>query len=120
MEIEGRDIIHWPSKMRAPIGQRDKKKYYRFHRDHGHDIEDYRQLKDAIEHLIRQGYLGGYVRNKGKRLAEEPHQVPTDMNNNHDNLPMAGIINMISSLAESGMGKGGRGRRVRVKEATDR
>ena len=31
---------------------RDKRKYYRFHKDHGHYIKDCRDLKEQIEELI--------------------------------------------------------------------
>ena len=42
---------------------RDKKKYYQFHKDHGHYIEDCKDLKEQIEELIRKGKLQKYVKN---------------------------------------------------------
>lgn len=32
--------------------KKDKSKYCRFHRDYGHDMEDYLELKEKIEALI--------------------------------------------------------------------
>ncbi|GAV79084.1 hypothetical protein CFOL_v3_22549, partial [Cephalotus follicularis] len=36
-------------------------KYYRYHRDHGHDTEECRQLKNHIKDLIRNGHMRKYV-----------------------------------------------------------
>ncbi|GAV76920.1 hypothetical protein CFOL_v3_20393, partial [Cephalotus follicularis] len=36
-------------------------KYCRYHRDHGHDAEECRQLKNQIEDLIRKGHMRKYV-----------------------------------------------------------
>ena len=40
----------------------DKKKYCRFHKDHGHYTKDCRYLKEKIEELIRKGKLQKYVK----------------------------------------------------------
>nr|XP_023905786.1 uncharacterized protein LOC112017559 [Quercus suber] len=42
----------------------DKKKYYRFHKDHGHHIEDCRNLKEQIKELIRKGKRQRFVKNR--------------------------------------------------------
>ncbi|GAV78123.1 hypothetical protein CFOL_v3_21591, partial [Cephalotus follicularis] len=53
--------IQWPEKLRSPAERRDVEKYCRYHRDHGHDTEECRQLKNQIEDLIRRGHLHKYV-----------------------------------------------------------
>ena len=48
-----------------PIGKEivkmDQNKYCCYHCDVGHDTNDYHELKDEIEYLIRQGKLKNYV-----------------------------------------------------------
>ncbi|GAV88791.1 LOW QUALITY PROTEIN: hypothetical protein CFOL_v3_32212, partial [Cephalotus follicularis] len=51
----------WPEKLRTPVENRNVEKYCRYHRDHGHDTEECRQLKNQIEDLIRKGHLRKYV-----------------------------------------------------------
>ncbi|KAJ9135165.1 hypothetical protein P3X46_032376 [Hevea brasiliensis] len=47
--------------------QRDRKKYYHFHDDHKHTIDECWQLKDEIERLIRQGNLKRFPKMKGRQ-----------------------------------------------------
>ncbi|GAV73474.1 hypothetical protein CFOL_v3_16959 [Cephalotus follicularis] len=53
--------FQWPEKLRFPTEKRDVEKYCRYHRDHGHDTEECRQLKNQIEDLIQKGHLRKYV-----------------------------------------------------------
>ena len=74
---------------------RDRKKYYQFHCDHGHDIEQCIQLKDEIEVLIRWGYLGKYLRDPPTQpSADRWPQLQTEEAVN--NQLTVGVINMIS------------------------
>ena len=48
-------------KLKSNLSKQSKDKYYRFHRDHGHDTADCYDLKQQIEALIREGKLQKFV-----------------------------------------------------------
>ena len=56
-EIRDEPSLKWPRPLHSSPNMRDKRKYCRFHKDHKHYIEDYRDLKEQIEKLIRKGKL---------------------------------------------------------------
>ncbi|XP_057948271.1 uncharacterized protein LOC131143934 [Malania oleifera] len=62
MQIRKKDYISWPEPMRTPLHKRNMSKFYAFHRDHGHDIEECIQLKKEIEVLIRRGHLSKFIK----------------------------------------------------------
>ncbi|XP_052171495.1 uncharacterized protein LOC127787474 [Diospyros lotus] len=49
----------------SPPNTRSKKKYCRFHRDHGYETNDCIQLKEEIHELINRGYLWDFVSRGG-------------------------------------------------------
>ena len=55
MQIKDDPSLKWPEKMKEHPNKRNKNKYRRFHRDHGHDTDECYDLKQQIENLIRQG-----------------------------------------------------------------
>nr|XP_023889804.1 uncharacterized protein LOC112001873 [Quercus suber] len=61
-EIRDEQSLRWPRPLQSPPNVRDKRKYCRFHKDHGHYTEDCRDLKEQIEELIQKGKLQKYVR----------------------------------------------------------
>ncbi|XP_052203187.1 uncharacterized protein LOC127808657 [Diospyros lotus] len=63
--IEGKDYLKKPRPMKAPSDKRNRSKYCRFHRDHGHDTEECHQLKEEIQELINRGFLRSYVAKTG-------------------------------------------------------
>ena len=57
MQIKDEGALTFPSKLKGDPSKRPRDRYYRFHRDHDHDISDCYDLKQQIETLIRQGKL---------------------------------------------------------------
>ncbi|XP_038978635.1 uncharacterized protein LOC120108971 [Phoenix dactylifera] len=95
MEIEGRDYFWPPPPRRDPEAWRNPRKYCRFHRDHGHDIEDCFQLRDEIEALIHRGVLDRFIRNR--REEKRPAENTAQPENPNANRPIASTINTIRS-----------------------
>ncbi|KAL0392884.1 UNVERIFIED_CONTAM: hypothetical protein Sradi_2511200 [Sesamum radiatum] len=61
MMVERSNMLQWPRLTRFTPTKKYSNKYYKFHRERGHDTEDCYQLKDEIERLVRQGYFKEYV-----------------------------------------------------------
>ena len=45
-QIKDEYYLKWPRPLHSSPNVRDKNKYYRFHKDYGHDTEDCRDLKE--------------------------------------------------------------------------
>ena len=61
MQIKDNPSLKWPEKMKGDPNKRNRNKYCRFHRDHGHDTDECFDLKQQIENLIRQGKLRNFL-----------------------------------------------------------
>ena len=61
-QIKDEHYLKWPRPLHSSLNIRDKKKYCRFHQDHGHYTEDCWDLKEQIEELIQKGKLQKYVK----------------------------------------------------------
>ena len=80
-QIKDEHYLKWPRPLHSSPNVPDKKKYCRFHKNHGHYIEDCRGLKEQIEELIRKGKLQKYVK-KG-----ESSKSRDDNKNHHESSP---------------------------------
>ncbi|XP_075663048.1 uncharacterized protein LOC142632553 [Castanea sativa] len=62
MQIKDDPVLKWPKPLISSSKRKDKKKYYRFHKDHGHYIDECQDLKEQIEELIQRGKLQNFVK----------------------------------------------------------
>ena len=61
MQIGDDPSLKWLEKMKGDPNKRNRNKYCRFHRDHGHYTDECFDLKQHIENLIRQGKLRNFL-----------------------------------------------------------
>ncbi|GFS39302.1 hypothetical protein Acr_00g0062150 [Actinidia rufa] len=76
IEIKNKTFVKWSEKIKTnPLG-RNKNKYCKFHRDHGHNTKDCFQLKEQIADLIQRGYFrkGVWIKRIFKLVPEEACQ----------------------------------------------
>ena len=57
MQIKDDHQLRWPKPLSNSSNARNKKKYCRFHCDHGHYMDECRDLKEQKEELIQRGKL---------------------------------------------------------------
>ncbi|XP_064963257.1 uncharacterized protein LOC135611546 [Musa acuminata AAA Group] len=62
LQIKETSLLQQPRPMKATC--KDQSKYCKFHRDHGHDTEDCRDLQNQIEALIQGGHLRCYLKSQ--------------------------------------------------------
>ena len=55
MQIKDDPSLKWPEKMKGNPNKHNRNKYCCFHKDHGPDTDEYFDLKQKIENIIRQG-----------------------------------------------------------------
>ncbi|GFS42516.1 hypothetical protein Acr_00g0080270 [Actinidia rufa] len=104
-EIKHEEFVKWPRKIKTDPQKRNRKKYCEFLRDHGHNTEDYFQLKEQIADLIKRGYLRKYITDRPPPNSPERRY--------GDNRPIAGNIQTI----HGGFGSGGCSTSSRKKHA---
>ena len=100
-QIKDEDYLIWPRPLHSSPNVRDKNKYYRFHKDHGHNMEDGRDLKEQIEELIQKGKLQKYVK-KGQfskfRDDNKTQHESFSRNDDHPSQPPRRVIGEINTI----------------------
>ncbi|XP_021740859.1 uncharacterized protein LOC110707158 [Chenopodium quinoa] len=61
MEIKDNFEFEKPQPLRGPAQYINKNKYYHYHKDVGHDTNDYNHLKRLLDKLAEKGMLNSYV-----------------------------------------------------------
>ena len=122
MQVEERNLLQNPRLMRALVEWRNVSKYYKFHKDRGHDTAECFQLCDQIEALIQGGYIQEYI--SGLVIAGLQNAnalgalAPT--NNVSTNNPNDGPPHEVSTISEGhATGDSAKARKDRVRLARD-
>ncbi|XP_065624581.1 uncharacterized protein LOC112008184 [Quercus suber] len=101
-QIKDEHYLKWPRPLHSSPNVRDKSKYCRFHKDHGHYTEDCRDLKEQIEELIRRGKLQKFVKKEehSKFREENKHQQgSSSRNDGRQSQPPQNIVGEIQTIA---------------------
>ena len=107
-QIKGEHYLKWPRPLHLSPNVHDKKKYYRFHKDHDHYTENCRDLKEQIEELIRKGKLQRFMKKGEHSRSKDDHKdkreaSPRDEVRTAQCLPsMIGEIKMITRGPSTG------------------
>ncbi|XP_030941982.1 uncharacterized protein LOC115967007 [Quercus lobata] len=73
MQVKDDPSLKWLEELKGDPNKCNRNKYCRFHRDHGHDTDEFYDLKQQIENLIRQEKLRNFLRreHKDEKLKEK-------------------------------------------------
>ena len=86
MQIKDELGLKWPKPWSKSSKKRDPKKYCRFHKDHGHYIDECCDLKEQIEELIQQEKLQKFIKkdhHPRSRTDDKPHNDAKDDGRDH-------------------------------------
>nr|XP_023897409.1 uncharacterized protein LOC112009308 [Quercus suber] len=102
VQIKDEHYFKWPRPLHSSPNVRDKSKYCRFHKDHGHCTEDCRDLKEQIEELIRRGKLQKFMK-KGEhnkfRDENKGQHGSSSRNDGRQSQPPQNVVGEIQTIA---------------------
>ena len=70
MQIKDEGALTFPGKRKGNLSKGSRDKYYRYHRDHGHDMSKCYDLKQQIEAFNRQGKLQRFIGKEGTKQSQ--------------------------------------------------
>ncbi|XP_023898769.1 uncharacterized protein LOC112010654 [Quercus suber] len=98
IEIKDDHQLKWPKPLSGSPNARNKKKYCRFHQDHGHYIDKCNGLKEQIEELIWKGKLQKFVKKSTYRRPKQEDQTKLEEKPRDDDKPREGPKNAIGEI----------------------
>ena len=83
-QIKDDHYLKWPRPLHSSPNVCDKNKYCRFHKDHGHNMEDCRDLKEQVKELIRKGKLQKYMKKNEYNKSRNDHRSQYESSSKND------------------------------------
>ncbi|XP_048496344.1 uncharacterized protein LOC125495614 [Beta vulgaris subsp. vulgaris] len=74
MEIKDQHALKAPAEMKTPYRNRDKSMFCHFHKDCGHETNECKHLKRALEDLARKGKMNSYLPQGGRKFQKRVDQ----------------------------------------------
>ena len=105
MQIKDDLTLKWPKPLSSSSKWRDMKKYYCFHKDHGHYTNECRDLKEQIEELIQRGKLQKSVK-KDYQARQQAEEKPIDDQREEDRDNLNPIVGEIRTITRGPVVKG--------------
>ena len=90
-KVKNEPFFRWPNKMAGDPMNRNQNLYCQYHQDHRHTTEDYRNLWDHLEQLVREGKLKHLLHHSSGRGG----QMNSAFRGNVAPRPPLGTINVI-------------------------
>ena len=90
-KIKNEPFFKWPNKMAGNLIRRNQNLYCHYHQDQGHIIEDYKNLWDHLDQLVREGKLKQLLHHSNGQEG----QINSEPQRDDSSRPPLGTINVI-------------------------